>query len=224
MEPVAPADAQPELLDSEQVADYWDRRHRAYADFGSGGDVSMDESTNELFYAVRLGRLLDIVGDGADARARLAMLDGGCGKGYFSRAMATFGHLVDGIDVSAHAIESCRSRSVGGDRYAVSGLADWRPPYLYDVVFSVDVLFHVMNDDEWAASVRNLASLVRWGGQLVLADHIRDEDRVWGKYQRTRGTGRYHDLVSPLGFRVDPVVPYRFRHTPVGFHVFTRVA
>jgi 2-polyprenyl-3-methyl-5-hydroxy-6-metoxy-1,4-benzoquinol methylase len=222
MEPTEPASI--ELLDSAQVAEYWDERHRRKRELASGGDVSMDEASNELFYAVRLGRLLQIIGDEADLRAPLRMLDAGCGKGYFSRAMATFGHRVDGIDVSDHAVGFCRSRAVGGDNYEVSPLADWKPAYLYDVVFSVDVLFHVTDDDAWAASVRNLASLVRWGGRLVLADHIRDEDRVWSTYQTTRRTSRYHELVTGRGFGVDAVVPYDFRHTPVGFHVFTRVA
>jgi 2-polyprenyl-3-methyl-5-hydroxy-6-metoxy-1,4-benzoquinol methylase len=222
MEPTAPVSI--ELLDSAQVAEYWNQRHRAKAELASGGDISMDEPSNELFYAVRLGRLLQIIGDEADVRAPLRMLDAGCGKGYFSRAMATFGHRVDGIDVSEHAVATCRSHAVGGDSYEVSPLADWKPAYLYDVVFSVDVLFHVTDDDAWTASVRNLASLVRWGGLLVLADHLRDVDRVWNKYQTTRRTDRYQELVTGQGFRIDTTVPYGFRHTPVGFHVFTRVA
>jgi SAM-dependent methyltransferase len=135
-----------------------------------------------------------------------------------------FGHRVDGIDTSAFAIEECRRRRIGGERYAVSPLDAWHPPRLYDVVISVDVLFHIMDDSVWERSVRNLAGLTRGGGLLVLADHEADQDRVWGAYQVTRSARRYRDLTGPLGFRPDGFVPYRFRDSPAGFHVFTRVA
>ncbi|WP_172860754.1 class I SAM-dependent methyltransferase [Jiangella alkaliphila] len=125
--------------------------------------VGIDAGANEIFYAMRLGRLLDLVGDVSESRAPLRVLDAGCGKGWFARAMARFGHRVDGIDISQAAIEECRAQAADQDEYAVSALADWHPPYMYDVVYSVDVLFHVMDDDAWADSVRNLASLVRLG-------------------------------------------------------------
>jgi 2-polyprenyl-3-methyl-5-hydroxy-6-metoxy-1,4-benzoquinol methylase len=212
-----------ERLDVEEAIDFWDGRHRMRGELLSGGDVSFDHETNEIFYALRLGRLIDIVGDQGFATAPLRVLDAGCGKGFFARAMATFGHDVDGIDTSAFAIDECERRRVGRERYAVSSLDAWHPPRLYDVVLAVDVLFHIMDDGVWERSVRNLASLARLGGLLVLADHVTDEDRVWGKYQVTRAAHRYHDLALPLGFRADPFVPYRFRDSPAGFHVFTRV-
>ncbi|MDX6285613.1 MAG: hypothetical protein QOG53_1098 [Frankiales bacterium] len=216
--------AEPEVLGVDDAVAYWNERHRKEGALASGGDISNDDASNELFYTVRLGRLLDIVGDGADTRAPRRMLDAGCGKGFFTRSMATVGHRVDGIDSSEHAIEVCRSLAVERDRYEVSGLNTWQPLYLYDVVFSVDVLFHIMDEDLWEDAVRNLASLVRWQGLLVLADHDRAVDRVWGNYQKTRAVGRYDELITGLGFRKESLVPYRFRHTPVGFNVYTRVA
>lgn len=211
-------------MNSDETTAYWDQRHRQFSPLSSGGVVGIDAGANEIFYAMRLGRLLDLVGDGSESRAPLRILDAGCGKGWFARAMARFGHRVDGIDISAAAIEECRAQATGPDEYAVSALSDWRPPYLYDVVYSVDVLFHVMDDEAWAASVRNLASLVRLGGRLILSDHGIDEDRTWSTYQRTRGPSRYRALVQPLGYGADHFRPYGFRNTPVGFLVFDRVS
>lgn len=209
---------------SEETTAYWDRRHRAFTSMTSGGVVGLDHAGNEIFYQVRLGRLLDLVGDGADPLAPLRVLDAGCGKGWFARAMARFGHRVDGIDVSSVAIAECTEQAGDRDDYAVSELARWSPPYLYDVVYSVDVLFHIMEDDLWEASVLNLARQVRLGGRLILADHGRDADRVWSTYQKTRALGRYRKLVEPRGFSAGRFVPYGFRNTPVGFLVFDRVA
>jgi len=214
----------PSVLGTDEAIGFWDARHRRAGALSSGGDIGDGEVVNAVFYALRLGRIIDLIGDMTEPASPLRVLDAGCGKGWFSRSLATCGHRVDGIDTSEHAIQECRRQAVGRDTYAVSRLDAWAPPYLYDVVVSVDVLFHVMDDEVWEASVVNLASLVRWGGRLLLADHDGDVDRVHGAYQKTRAGHRYRDLVSSLGFRSDGFDPYRFRRHPGGFHAFTRVA
>jgi 2-polyprenyl-3-methyl-5-hydroxy-6-metoxy-1,4-benzoquinol methylase len=211
------------VLDLPEAIDFWDRRHQAQGELLSGGDLSFDHAGNEIFYALRTGRLIDLVGDASSVAAPKRVLDAGCGKGVFSRAMASFGHRVDGIDSSQHAIELCRAAAGDRESYAVTTLDSWTPPYLYDVVFSVDVLFHIMDDEVWADSVRNLASLVSWGGLLLLADHGGDEDRLWSKYQKTRSASSYDSLLVGRGFRRDGFRVYGFRGTPAGFHIFTRV-
>lgn len=217
--------SEPEVLGVDEALEFWDKRHKAQGELRSGGDLSYDHATNEVFYTLRLGRLIDILGLAVAPPWQRHLLDAGCGKGFFSRGMGRFGHRVDGIDASPHAIEECARLGGENESYAVSTLSAWSPSHLYDAVYCVDVLFHIMVDDEWAASVRNLASLVRLGGMLVLADHGADEDHVWGNYQKTRASSRYDALLAEQGFRREgEFVSYRFLDTPAGFHVFTRDA
>jgi SAM-dependent methyltransferase len=222
--PVPAVPGVPERLGVQQAIDFWDSRHRVRGELLSGGDLTYDHAGNEILYAVRLGRLLDVLGTWSSTAAPLRLLDAGCGKGYYTRAFARYGYLVDGIDTSTFAIEACRRDAVGGERYAVSTLDAWQPGYVYDAVVSVDVMFHLMDDGVWERSVRNLARLVRLGGLLVVADHDTEQDNVRGEYQVTRATHRYHELAAAEGLRPDGFVPYRFRGSPVGFHVFTRGA
>jgi SAM-dependent methyltransferase len=214
--------APPQRLAVQEAIDFWDNRHQVRGELLSGGDLSFDHATNEILYALRLGRLIDIIGATSSTTAPWRILDAGCGKGYFARAMARFGHQVEGIDSSPAAITDCRAHAAAGERYEVSTLVGWQPPHLYDVVYCVDVLFHIMDDSVWESSVRNLASLVRLGGRLVLSDHGADADRVWGNYQVTRASSRYRMVLEAAGFSSDGFVPYRFRDSLVGFHVFTR--
>lgn len=209
------------LLTADEAAAYWEARHQRESDLRSGGDMTYDEAGNEMFYVRRLGMLLDIIGDQSSAVAPLTILDAGCGKGWFSRSLARFGHLVDGIDVSDHALALCRARG-GGPRYFRSALSAWRSPWLYDVVVSVDVVFHLLDDAEWERSVRNLASLVRLGGRLVVSDWGEDGDRAYGNYQVVRGRNRYLPLMRESGMRLDGWRPYAFRRNFIGFYVFTR--
>ncbi|MFD0395351.1 class I SAM-dependent methyltransferase [Streptomyces nogalater] len=124
----------------------------------------LDRAGNELFYALRLGTLLAVIGDLHSPAAPLYVLDAGCGHGYFARALHRCGHRVDAIDAGEETIERARAAD-DGPRYARARLDEWRSPWPYDVVLCVDVLFHLRDDTEWAAALRNLASLVRLTGR-----------------------------------------------------------
>ena len=209
-------------LTEAEASKFWNDRHIRETDLRSGGHVSYDEATNSMFYLRRLGMLMDRIGLQSNPVAPLYLLDAGCGKGYFSRELAKFGHQVDGIDRSEAAIEQCRELG-GGPRYHQSGLAEWRAPWLYDAVLTVDVLFHIMDDAEWERATRNLASLVRLGGKLIIGDWGQDEDHVFGSYQICRGRNTYQRVLDTCGMRFDDWEPYRFRGSPIGFYTFTRI-
>lgn len=213
-----------ELFSSSQARAYWDRRHTEEDDLASGGNVSFDHATNAMLYAVRAARLVEAIGFNANPAVPLRMLDAGCGKGYFSRKLGEFGHDVVGIDTSPHAIALCRAKAGPSERYHVSSLRGWRPVGLYDVVVCIDVLYHIMDDGEWEDSVRNLASLVRLGGRIGLVDHDSDEDRVWARYQKTRGALRYREVLQSCGFRVEGFLRNDFKKDPSGMHLAVRVA
>jgi len=222
MEPTV-VDEPPVEWDSETALRYWDNRHATVDEWRSGGNISFDRGTNAIIYAIRLVRIIEALGSVTSEAAPLRVLDAGCGRGYFARGMSSFGHDVDAIDASPTAIEHCRTASAG-ERYAVSTLSQWQPSYLYDVVFSIDVLFHILDDGEWRASVVNLASMVRLGGRLLLADHSAEEDKVWNPFQKTRARGRYVELVAGQGFADLGFDANGDPRNLVGLHVFGRVA
>ena len=213
-----------EGLSPELSRSYWDKRHAEADALASGGHISYDMSSNAMLYAVRTARLITALGDRSDPRAPLRILDAGCGKGNFTRSLAAFGHLVDGIDPSVHANNLCREQAGPGESFHVSTLSEWQAPYLYVAVVCIDVLYHLMDDAEWEASVRNLGQQVRLGGRLGLVDHDRETDRVWSNYQRTRGLPRYRALLEEMGFRMTGVVRNDFRDDPSGMLMAVRVA
>ncbi|WP_316755351.1 class I SAM-dependent methyltransferase [Streptomyces herbicida] len=206
---------------SDRTRAYWDNRHREHDDLASGGHIGLDRAGNELFYALRLGTLLGLVGDLTSPAAPLFVLDAGCGKGRFARALTRCGHRVDAFDASSEAIDQARAAD-GGPRYAEARLDAWRSPWPYDVVLCVDVLFHVLDDREWTAGLRNLASLVRVTGRLILTDEDGPAPRALGDYILHRPTAAYREVLEPLGLRHTEFRPYGFRENRVGFHVFTR--
>ena len=214
-------DGGPGLLGVEAARRFWDQRHRDLDDLRSGGDTGFDRAGNEVFYAWRLGLLLHAIGDVTSVQAPLRVLDAGCGKGWFARAIARCGHVVDAIDVSVLAIEEARTLG-GGPHYEVATLAEFRSTRLYDVVFSIDVLFHLLDDAEWATGLRNLASLVRLTGKLVVSDWVDEERRQFGCHQLVRPPSAYVELLTGEGLQYERTLPYAFRSSRVGLHVFVR--
>jgi 2-polyprenyl-3-methyl-5-hydroxy-6-metoxy-1,4-benzoquinol methylase len=213
-----------DVFSPSQSREYWDTRHREVDDLRSGGSLADDRAATAMLYAVRRARLIEAIGADSDPGIPRRLLDAGCGKGYFSRSLTEFGHRVDGIDTSTTAIRECRRRALGSDSYAVSSLRSWRPPCLYDAVVCIDVMFHLMDDDEWLTSLRNLAALLRLGGLLVVSDHDAWEDRVWDNYQKTRSRSRYEAVLHEQGLEVVDFIRNDFRSDPVGMHVASRVA
>ncbi len=211
-----------ELLSQEEAIAYWDTRHQRAGNLQSGGHISYDETTNQMFYTRRLSLLLEMLGHHSSRVAPMFILDAGCGKGWFSRELARFGHQVDGIDTSESALAECRALG-GGPRYFRSTLAEWRSPWLYDAVAAIDVVFHILEHDDWERSVRNLASLVRMRGQLIVSDWGEPGDRVLGNYMVVRGRDEYLPLMKECGLRFTGWHPYDFRHNLIGFYVFTRI-
>jgi 2-polyprenyl-3-methyl-5-hydroxy-6-metoxy-1,4-benzoquinol methylase len=212
----------PDLLSSEAALTYWDKRHQAQDRYRAGGDIGLDEGGNAIFYAIRLGQLLELVGSAVAPAASPSLLDAGCGNGWFSRALAQCGYLVEGIDASPSAIEIARAAG-GGPQYTVSTLAEFMPRQPYDVVASIDVLFHLTNDEDWAASVANLGDCVRLGGALVIADDNIQERRSSGTYIVYRPIAGYCDILGARGLTYRGFRPYGFRHNQIGLHLFTRV-
>ena len=212
---------EPTRLSREEAIQYWDARHRLEGDLRSGGHIGWDAPANEAFYLRRSALLLRLIGDRVGASDPVFALDAGCGKGEFARVLGRCGVIVDGIDASPEAIAFCRREADG--RFMVSTLSDFRNSFLYDVVYSVDVLFHILDDDDWARSLTNLATLVRLAGNLIVADEGGETARPAGNYIVHRPLGAYTAVLEPLGFRFDSFTPYEFRENGVGLLSYVRV-
>lgn len=199
---------------------YWDLRHKSVNEWQAGGDRALTVARNKAFYTHRLGLLVGILDSYFD-RDVLRILDAGCGKGWLSDQLVSQGHYVYGIDSSETAIEICNAHRQGD--YSVTCLSDFSSPELFDAVLCMDVLFHILDDEEWLKSLLNLASLLTADGILVVADDPREHRYEMGDYIVHRSMDDYLFSLEPLGFALIESLPYRFGGNPNKFLVFIRV-
>lgn len=94
----------------------------------------------------------------------LQLLDAGCGTGRLCQLLKKFGS-VSGCDISDDALACCRERGVGAFRADLNSLD--LPPDHYDVITSIDTLYHQWISDE-AAVLDAFRRALKPGGILII--------------------------------------------------------
>ena len=209
-----------DVLSQGEAIEYWEERHRTSDVLQAGGDKGLTSEANRLFYAFRAGKLLELIAQRFNPLSPLVVLDAGCGRGLFSDMLSRGGYIVTGIDSSKTAIEYCVTNCSG--EYSCSDIHSYATPNLFDVVYSIDVLFHILDDNVWEHSLANLCNMVIPGGLLIVTDAHLEERWTKGDYIVHRPASEYASVtrrfrMSPRGFQ-----PYNFGGNPVGFYVFER--
>jgi 2-polyprenyl-3-methyl-5-hydroxy-6-metoxy-1,4-benzoquinol methylase len=138
----------------------------------------------------------------------LRLLDAGCGKGWLTDSLSTIGHDVTGIDTSATAIEICRKHRQG--TFAEASLHEFSDPVGFDAAVSLDVMFHILDDEVWRRSLRNLAANLRSGGLLVLSDTNVEAQTTSGNYIVYRPVSEYLSALVPFKAKLVATRAYQF--------------
>ncbi len=208
------------LLLTDEALRYWDDRHARAGDEFSGGDIGLDAAGNHAFYLRRVGSLLELIEEHLPLVEPCFALDAGCGKGFFASHLAQCGIEVTGIDASATAIDFCRRHHRG--LFLQSRLDTFEHADFFDCVYAIDVMFDIVDDDVWAASFENLASLTRPGGLLVVTDHNGARRAQLGNYIVHRPVTDYLAIAHEHELDYRGFKPYGFRTNARGFHSFVR--
>jgi SAM-dependent methyltransferase len=123
------------------------------------------EDTHWYFVGTRKLVLDKLTRLGKARQSRLMILDAGCGSGALMKVLEDRGTAV-GIDISEEAMHYSGMRGV---RYLVQGSTAMIPfkDSQFDVVFSIDVLYHQGVEDDVVA-LRELHRVLKEGGALVM--------------------------------------------------------
>lgn len=91
------------------------------------------------------------------------VIDLGCGSGALTRRLADAGFAVTGVDASAEMLEQAKALHPSL-RFVLGDALHYRPDTPADAVFS-NAVFHWIDDQD--GLLRNIAAMLREGGQLV---------------------------------------------------------
>lgn len=96
----------------------------------------------------------------------LRIFDAGCGTGRLCQLLAEQGHKVSGCDASEEALLFCRQRGIS-DVYKADLNGLELEPAIFDVITSIDVLYHTGVKDD-VAVMRRLLNGLKPGGLLIM--------------------------------------------------------
>lgn len=125
-------------------------------------NIFKSEETH-FFYVGNHKVIISLVEKYAPRAGRLKILDAGCGTGLLAKKLARFGNVA-AIDASPEAVKFSQKRGVSARRASVNKL-----PFKvgsFDLIVSVDVIYHKAVDDE--AALGEFFRVLRPGGILII--------------------------------------------------------
>lgn len=169
------------------------------------GYRALGRSFNEWMYRVRQEVFAERVGALAVDWSRMHVLDVGSGTGFYIHAWQQLGAVtVTGCDLTEAAVVRLRERFPGlrfervdiAEPQGVFGEAE------FDAVSCMDVLFHITDDDRYAAAVKSIAHLVRSGGYFVFSENFLHRSPQRGANQVNRRLDWITARLDESGFDV----------------------
>jgi 2-polyprenyl-3-methyl-5-hydroxy-6-metoxy-1,4-benzoquinol methylase len=183
--------------------DYWESLHRKRYGLQSVGYVGVGTPFNAWMYRLRRQLFLQAVPPFIPARDNLEILDVGSGTGFYLDRWRELGfRSVHASDVSEVAVQRLRERyptcevaqlDIGDESAATLGRR-------FDVVSTMDVLFHITSDRRYERAFANLASLVKPNGLLVFSENFVHQRNPREAQQVNRSLAEIEFLLRKVGF------------------------
>ncbi|EHQ91053.1 class I SAM-dependent methyltransferase [Desulfosporosinus youngiae] len=164
----------------EAIKDYWTTQVAGFA------EINLDELTSDKYEL-----WLSVLEENLPAEKGLAVLDVGCGTGFFSIVMSKLGHRVTAVDYNEGMLEQAGKNA---QAFGVGGTIDFLKmdaqklefaDQVFDVILSRDITWVLENPaqayGEWLRVLKPKGRFLNFDGNWFL--HLHDE-KAKGAYER----------------------------------------
>jgi SAM-dependent methyltransferase len=158
------ADGIPVLLPSAMLGDTEQRQHALYSAVAHEYDDVFPRHVAEHYIDKRTSLIKDLLPLGG------LVLDVGCGTGQLGAAIASEGYDVFGVDLSASMVARARDRGLAGTYAAITTSLPFANDS-FDLALTVATLHHLETAERVAATVSEMARVIKPNGFVVLWDH-----------------------------------------------------
>jgi SAM-dependent methyltransferase len=154
---------------------------------------------NEWLYRARKSafrRTIRSLGDVSKAR----VLDVGSGTGFYLDLWHRAGVTdLTGSDLTENAVSDLRRRfDVPVVRLDITAAEPAAQPF--DIVSAFDILFHIVDDELYAAAFRNLAAQLKPGGILIFSEHLPRRETNRERHRVSRSLDSVLETAARAGF------------------------
>lgn len=204
------------MTDGFQTREYWERRLRDHFSLEGVGYLRLGRRFNEWMYRIR-GEVFDAVVaelagrpgglTGGRAGDPPRVLDVGSGTGFYVDRWLRRGAQTTGVDLTEVAVERLRLRFPAARFLQADIGAPLAGPLeaeagSFDVVSAFDVLFHIVDDGQYARALENIATLLRPGGWFLWSDNFVHRPTVRVAHQVSRSLGEAEAALAAAGLEV----------------------
>ena len=175
--------------DIARLRNFWNERYQAFSLSESGWSGAGD-TFNEYVYRCKsaaVARALEYYG--YTPASTFAVLDAGCGQGYFADFYAERHPKARyaGVDLSHRVVEHLRTTRPGIDVHEAD-LSSWSPEPLcrFDIIQCLEVLHLILDDAVVQRAFVNFARLAKAGGLVFVTVRPGEDDSSAGGYLRFR--------------------------------------
>jgi len=200
------------LTEPFNARDYWESRLSQHYSLTGVGYRRLGLRFNEWMYRLRARVFARVAGSlGADWPAA-NVLDVGSGTGFYVEQWHRLGvPRVTGFDITTTAVAGLAAR-FPTDRFRQVDIGQALEPDLaaldpFDAVSAMDVLFHIVDDDQYGRAFANIARLVRPGGWFLWSDNFLRHTTERVEHQVSRSLADSERLVRSAGFEIVGRVP-----------------
>ena len=134
------------------------------------------------------------------------MLDVGSGTGFYVDRWLRLGARVTGLDLTEVAVARLTGAFPGARflRGDIGGALDGvqLEPGSFDAASAFDVLFHIVDDAQYALAFRNIAALLRPGGWFLWSDNFLRHGEIRVRHQASRPLAESVRLAEAAGFEI----------------------
>ncbi len=193
------------LVDDKQ---YWKDRHAQQPDLKASGLKSVGLKANKYIYKILADQYLKLL-NSLDLSGVKSVLDGGFGDGYFLKFYQNhFPHLeVYGVDISKDA--KAKIDFLPKNRLYTSDLASFSPRRSFDIIHSFDVMYHILDTEDYAKALGNLATLSN--KYVILHERfLKRAPFVSSKHVRLRRSEFTNQILNSKGFFLTAEIPTHF--------------
>jgi 2-polyprenyl-3-methyl-5-hydroxy-6-metoxy-1,4-benzoquinol methylase len=199
--------------------EYWNSRLAQQFSLEGVGWLGMSEPFNRWMYKVRRRVFLREVRRVLGERRDITVLDVGSGTGMYVDLWRGLGvRDVVASDFSTVAVRNLRQQypEVRVVELDITELGDEIEPRTFDVVSAMDMLFHIVDDDAYSRAIKNLVSLLKPGGLLVITENLLEGPTQRGPEQVSRSAHEIETLLATTGARLIRCRPsFLLMNTPI---------
>lgn len=187
---------------------YWKQRHVERDDISASGHKSLDVKSNRYLYKILLEqyrRLLKQI----DFKSQQSVIDCGFGDGIFLKFFSKNYPEVKlyGVDISE--VAKSKIDFLPKSRLLISDLSQFKPAQQYDVAHCFDVLYHILDDKDYEASLTNIAKSAK--NYVILHERfLRHTPIFMSPHVNLRPVSITDSILSDNGFELASTAPTHF--------------